>query len=160
MSKNKATIDEGIINTTSSKRKLWNLRFRLILPSIIWTIIYLLLMDMSVLDWEYEWVIFIIVIIVPILGNIISDYRPDCIYKFNMEDRNVNLFLMNIFGMKKSLSISQDEVCKTEYSDKGLWRKNGTIWIHFEKHVEEYSLIDDRLGRELKDKLDLGKELN
>ncbi|BAX81078.1 hypothetical protein ALGA_2766 [Labilibaculum antarcticum] len=114
-------------------------------------------MGMNVLDWEYEWVLFLITLIVPILGNIISDYRPDCIYKFNMEDRNVNLFLMNIFGMKKSISISQDEVCTVEYSNKGLWRKNGKIWIHFEKRVEEYSLIDDRLGKELKDKLDLGK---
>ncbi len=157
MSKNKTTIEEGIINPTSFKRKLWNLRFRFILPSIIWTIIYLLLNGTNFFDWEYDWVIFIIVIIVPTLGNIISNYRPDCIYKFDMEDRNVNLFLMNIFGMKESISISQDEVCTVEYSDRKLWIKNGKIWIHFEKRVEEYSLIDNRLGKELKDKLDLGK---
>jgi len=160
MSENKITIEKGIINPSSLKRKLWNLRFKFILPEIIILLIFLLLKGTNYLVWEYDWILCLIVLIIPLVGRIISDYRPDCIYHFNKEDRNVNLFLINVLGMKKSASISLDEVCEIEYDDKGLWRENGKIWIHFEKCVEEYSFIDDRVRKELKDKLDLGKEVS
>jgi len=158
MSKNK--IEKGIINPSSLKRKLWNLRFKFILPEIIILVIFLLLRGMNYFVWEYDWILCLIIIVAPLVARMISDYRPDCIYHFNKEDRNVNLFLINVFGMKKCASISLDEVCEIEYDDKGLWRENGKIWIHFEKRVEEFSFIDDSVRKELKDKLDLGKEVN
>jgi len=160
MSKGTTTIEKGIINPTSLKRKLWGMRFKFILPSIIFTIIYLPLMVMGVFDWEYEWILFIVILVVPIFSEIISDVRPNCIYKFNMEDGNVNLFLINVFGMKRSLSISQNEVCEIEYSDKGNWKRQGNVWIHFEKHVDEYYLISDELGEELANNINVDKKKN
>jgi len=113
-------------------------------------------MVMGILDWEYEWILFIVILVVPIFGDI----RPNCIYKFNMEEGNVNLFLINVFGMKRSLSISQNEVCEIEYSDKGNWRRHGKVWIHFEKHVEGYYLISDELGEELANNINVDKKKN
>jgi len=165
MSKVTITIEKGIINPTSLKRKLWNMRFKLVLPSIIFSIVYLFLKYMTfyVLESGLETFllkILFIVFIGQIIGVIISEFKPNCIYKFNIESSNVRLFLVNTLGKKTSLSISIDQIDEIEYQNKGFWSRHGKVWIYFEKHVEEYYFISDELGEELANNINVDEKKN
>ena len=163
MSKDTTTIEKGITNPTSLKRELWNMRFKLVLPSIIFSIVYLFLKYMNFSDWisglETLFLnILFIVFIGQIIGVIICEFKPDCIYKFNIESSHVRLFMVNTLGKQRSLSISIDQIDEVEYQNKKFWSRHGKVWIHFEEHVEEYYFISDELGGELANNINVGEK--
>ena len=157
MTKDTITIEKGITSPIGLRKTLFSMRFKLVLPSILCLIVYLFLIYMNFFVWEYEWVLCIIVTVIPLFGDIISDLKPNCIYKFKIESGYVKLFLVNTLGKKRSLSISVDQINEFECQNKGFWRRLGKVWIHFEKHVEEYYFISDGLGEELANNINVGK---
>lgn len=157
MTKNTITIEKGITNPTALKRKLWNMRFKLVLPSIIFLIVYLFLMYLNFFDWKYDWILCMILTVIPLFGNIISDLKPNYLYKFNIESSHVKLSLVNPLGKKRSLLIPIDQINEVECQNKGFWNRQGIVWLHFVEHVEEYYFISDELGEELANNINASK---
>jgi len=157
MLKDTITIEKGITSPIDLRKTLFSMRFKLVLPSILCLIVYLFLIYMNFFVWEYEWVLCIIVTVIPLFGNIISDLKPNCIYKFKIESGYVKLFLVNTLGKKRSLSISVDQINEFECQNKGFWSRHGIVWFHFVERVEEYYFISDGLGEELANNINVGE---
>jgi len=157
MTKDTITIEKGITSPIGLIKTLFGMRFKLVLSSILCLIVYLFLIYMNFFVWEYEWVLCIIVTVIPLFGNIISDLKPNCIYKFKIESGHVKLFLVNTLGKKRSLSISIDQINEVECQNKGFWSRHGKVWFHFVERVEEYYFISDGLGEELANNINVGE---
>ncbi len=165
MSKDTITIEKGIINPAILKKKLLSMRFKLVLPSIIFLIVYLFLIYMNFYDLKSDSEtllvsILMIICVGEIVVVIIREFKPDCIYKFKIESSYIRLFLINTLGKKRSLSIPIDQIDEVEYQNKGFWTRHGKVWIHFVEHVEEYYFISDELGEELANNINTNEKKN
>lgn len=157
MSNNTAKIEEGTSDSVLLNKALRKIRYKIIAIPAFFLVTYLILKITSLYEWKYGEGMVVGSFIGTIIAILVNEIKPRYIFKYNIVNGNLELFRTNIFGSIKIVSISLNQISKIKYRSNGLWRGYAKVWIHLETHVEEYFIIEDKLGKDLVNNIDVEK---
>ncbi len=157
MSKNVTKIETGIHNADKLNKALRGMIYRTAFTPVLFLMIYLLLKVTNIYQWEQGGFFVIGLFTGAIIGLMLRGFKANFIYSYSLNNETLNLFLVSVFGKKKVILISINQIDKIKYRKKGVWRRYDKLWIHLIESVKEYSFIKSELGNELVDKLDIDK---
>ena len=149
--------EEGIFDSDELNKKLGEIIIQIFFRPILFLIFYLLIELTDFYELKYMGRVVFGFFIGTIIGIVINGVRTKYIYKYSFKNEDVKLYLVNIFGRKKTSSISVNQINKIKYRAKGFWRNNSKVWIHLKENVDEYSFIENKLGINFCDKINVEK---
>ena len=151
------SLEKGITDPKILNKRIRRMALKVIAPAALILLAVAIIDYLELVKANNEFSAFHTVLIIIVIQLVYFEFSLKRVYRFRLGEKDLELYCVSLFGRKRQKNIPLDTIKSVKFRQNNPDLNNGRLWLHFDKHVEEYIFFPNELGQSLTNHLNVQK---